>query len=85
MIIPNLTERAYIALSATKDGQTDVMVFSNEQSSLDAMKDLTKLGNKCRRFFTDVDAFIAYSEGKELSIELSNSEDGTPVRKLVAA
>ncbi len=68
---------AYIAITATREIKkgacsyldTIVIVVSNEQTSLETMADMVKLGNKCRRFFTTEQAFVDYSNGKEFKIE----------------
>ena len=78
---------SYIALTATKKinniNDTIVLVFSNESTSLEAMSDMVKLGNKCHRFFTTKSTFIAYSNGANFNIEYSRDENGNSVCELI--
>ena len=73
----------YIALTATKNNGTLVLVFTNEKTSLEAMADMVKLGNKCARFKTTEEIFVAYSEGKELEIDIARGDNGENFKKVV--
>jgi hypothetical protein len=67
----------YVATSYAKPGfPAQVIVDSSESMSIDTMAAMTKSGNKCARFVTDVDAYVAYSEGKEMTTKVVAGENG---------
>lgn len=75
----------YIALTATKNNETIVLVFANEKTSLEAMGDMVALGNKCSRFETTERAFIDYSNGKDLKVDIVKGDNGKNFKKVLVA
>lgn len=62
----------YIATTATKNDQTIVVVDNSEAMSLDTMAALAAHGNACARFITTEEMFVAYSEGRELEVDIES-------------
>lgn len=62
----------YVATTGTMNGTTVVVVDSSEAMSLDTMAALAAHGNACTRFPTTEEMFVAYSEGKELEVDIES-------------
>lgn len=75
----------YVATSFTKNHVTRVIVDSSEHMSLGTMAAMTAQGYTCRRFVTTEEAYIAYSNGEELTVDIVAGDNGRNFKRIAVA